>query len=1203
MPVRLVSQERLPPPLEGYVLLERLGRGGFGEVWKAEAPGGLLKAIKFVFGDLDAQDDENTRAAEQERKALERVKKIRHSYILSLERYDVIDGQLIIVMELADRNLWDRFRDCRGLGMPGIPRDELLKYLEEAAEALDLMNSQYHIQHLDIKPQNLFLIYNHVKVADFGLAKAFEGVRGTVTGGVTPVYAGPETFEGYVSRYTDQYSLAIVFQELLTGTRPFNGANTKQLLMQHLTGTPDISPLPEADQPIVARSLAKKPDQRWPSCGDLIRALRQVGAGAAPYVVAPTPAPGPAAESVIATRVSLSGPSGATAAPESGQNTVAATPPESPVTHGRSVVRQLLPSFAPANPLSPAILNTPLPALVTPRMVTPQSGGSGVPALTLQRPVVVDTAKAGAFGLAAPERTGDGVLMPALVVAVGRSGLLAQQKLRAAIRERFGSLDAAPHVRFLYIDSDPESTAAAMSAAGDPTPAKEVVLTRLNRAHHYLQREGMPSVEQWMPTGLLYKLPRNPGPAGGVRAFGRLALADNYRAVVQRIRQELDAFVTDEAIEKAAAATGLGVRANRARVYLLAGLAGGTGGGMFIDLAYILKHELRQIGYLKPEAVGILFVTPADKTAPRGTALSNTFAALAELAHFHDGRNRYQVRFDTKEPAIADVDGPFNRCAMVQLSRRGEPKDQARTAGLAARSIFLDLFTPTGRTLDSVRSEAAGLNRDGVPVVQAFGLYRLSWPRPEILALATRRFVQRLIERWTTKDSAHLREPILAWLDEQWRVRGLELEAVVARFEAVARETLREDPERVFDALLEPLRTRTPGPGGEADTAAIILEQVVELVGKPDAESERTGTLAEGLAGRFRQIVSEMEKHLASLSVYFVEKPGYRLAGAEETLVQIEARLRRTEEGLAGVRGSLIREVNESFVRAYTGITGMGSMIGRRGGVVDVTEQIRTYARKRLKLLVLNSTLAVYRGMLRSIPDFIREVGYCRAGLVETAHSVGQGPTAAEGAGPGRMILPHGVEGLDGAADWFLGLLPPEDTSAFDQKVQQEIEKKFKALVAVCNKPEHANQLKSLLVGRANEFLDTKLEMVDPAVVFFRYRDDGPSGTKMVMQAYEGASPDLTGLSGKSQLEATILACPAGPEGARFRRLVEATVPGVQLIPASLPDDITFFREYPLLPLTDLPQLGPHARSAYDAAAQTDQSPHSRGDVAWVAPS
>jgi serine/threonine protein kinase len=154
MPVRLIAHEE---PLPGYRLIERLGRGGFGEVWKVEAPGGLLKAMKFVFGDLDAADDDS-RPAEQELKALKRVQAIRHPYVLSLERYDILDGQLLITMELADRNLWDRFRECRAQGLPGIPRPELLRYMEEAAEALDLMNNHYQIQHLDIKPQNLFVV-------------------------------------------------------------------------------------------------------------------------------------------------------------------------------------------------------------------------------------------------------------------------------------------------------------------------------------------------------------------------------------------------------------------------------------------------------------------------------------------------------------------------------------------------------------------------------------------------------------------------------------------------------------------------------------------------------------------------------------------------------------------------------------------------------------------------------------------------------------------------------------------------------------------------------------------------------------------------------------------------------------------------------------------------------------------------------------
>src|SRR5260370_4754523 len=226
MSVRIEADAEAMP---GYRLIERIGGGGFGEVWKATAPGGLHKAIKFVSSDLNNLGDTGQRA-DQELKALNRIKDVRHPYILSLERIerDKEDGQLIIVMELAERNLGDRFRECRSHGLPGIPRDELLRYMEEAAEALDLMNNSYQLQHLDIKPANLFVMFNHVKVAAFGLVKYLEGSQASVTGGLTPVYAAPETLDGIVTRVSDQYSLAIVYQALLTAPRPFAGTRIRQ---------------------------------------------------------------------------------------------------------------------------------------------------------------------------------------------------------------------------------------------------------------------------------------------------------------------------------------------------------------------------------------------------------------------------------------------------------------------------------------------------------------------------------------------------------------------------------------------------------------------------------------------------------------------------------------------------------------------------------------------------------------------------------------------------------------------------------------------------------------------------------------------------------------------------------------------------------------------------------------------------------------
>ena len=101
-------------PIAGYVLRERIGAGGYGEVWKAEAPGGLHKAVKIVFGCLGEE------RANTELKSLNRIREVRHPFVLSLERIEVIDGRLIIVSELADASLKDRFQECREAGLPGI---------------------------------------------------------------------------------------------------------------------------------------------------------------------------------------------------------------------------------------------------------------------------------------------------------------------------------------------------------------------------------------------------------------------------------------------------------------------------------------------------------------------------------------------------------------------------------------------------------------------------------------------------------------------------------------------------------------------------------------------------------------------------------------------------------------------------------------------------------------------------------------------------------------------------------------------------------------------------------------------------------------------------------------------------------------------------------------------------------------------------
>src|SRR5271163_2809933 len=226
-------------PIPGYRLIEPLGSGGFGEVWKCEAPGGLFKAIKFVYGNLHSLDVDGVRA-EQELHALQRVKEVRHPFICTLEQIKEVDGELVIIMELADRSLHDLHVEQKNAGLIGIPRDDLLRYLRDAAEALDYMNEKHKLQHLDVKPRNLFLICDRVKVADFGLVKHLERQSASgLLGGVTPLYAAPETFKG---------------------------KNVRTLMQQHLMEEPDLRALPEAERPIVGRCLSKDPAKRYPNC-------------------------------------------------------------------------------------------------------------------------------------------------------------------------------------------------------------------------------------------------------------------------------------------------------------------------------------------------------------------------------------------------------------------------------------------------------------------------------------------------------------------------------------------------------------------------------------------------------------------------------------------------------------------------------------------------------------------------------------------------------------------------------------------------------------------------------------------------------------------------------------------------------------------------------------------------------------------------
>lgn len=251
-----------------YRMLRRIGQGAFGQVWMAEAPGGTEVAIKVILRTLEERD------AQQEKKALDQVKKLRHPYLLQTHSYHIMQDRLHIVMELADRSLSDRIRECREQNLPGIPVDELLSYFKEAAEGLDYLHEK-GVHHRDIKPANILLLAGHAKLADFGLARAL-GVQTSITDASmcgTPSYMAPEVWRSKVSRHSDQWSLAVAYAELRLNRRLFTGNTLPALMVEILESQYDLAPLPDAEQQVLRKALATNPQERYPTCKDFVQAL------------------------------------------------------------------------------------------------------------------------------------------------------------------------------------------------------------------------------------------------------------------------------------------------------------------------------------------------------------------------------------------------------------------------------------------------------------------------------------------------------------------------------------------------------------------------------------------------------------------------------------------------------------------------------------------------------------------------------------------------------------------------------------------------------------------------------------------------------------------------------------------------------------------------------------------------------------------
>ena len=361
---------------------------------------------------------------------------------------------------------------------------------------------------------------------------------------------------------------------MLTGELPFPGTTAVQLARQHLNARPRLTKLPERDQSIIARSLAKNPKDRFPSCCALVEQL--VRDDSISQVAVPA-VPGDPADG--ADRKSTQRPKSQTA---------------------------VLDEVPDARYLMTGTQGSPVPRVhLEPELTT-------LPPIELENEVVTPR--------------------PTLYLGVGRTAGRVLMQFRRRLADRYGSLDKVPAFQVLLADTNLKDLMelSVGNERGTLTP-RETIGLPLRRPQDY--RNDSRQLLAWLSRRWLYNIPRSLQ-TEGLRPLGRLAFVDHAPEIMNRMREAIQQATSEEAIQLATESTGLEFATRACRVVLVGSISGGTGGGMIIDLAYAARHLLGEAGLPDHDVCGIMTHSTGRNARSRELAIVNAYSTLRELNHY-----------------------------------------------------------------------------------------------------------------------------------------------------------------------------------------------------------------------------------------------------------------------------------------------------------------------------------------------------------------------------------------------------------------------------------------------------------------------------------------------------------------------------------------------------------------------------------------
>jgi serine/threonine-protein kinase len=252
-----------------YTLIEKLGKGSFGQVWLAERRTAIATTQVALKTPVD--DDVNIDAIRQEASVWAQASG--HPNVLPIIEANIYDGQVVIVSEYAPDGSLVEWLNRQGGAAPVGAAVEIMSGILSGLEHLH----SRRIIHRDLKPANILLQGKTPRLADFGIARMLKTTSqsGVIAG--TPAYMAPEAFDGKRTEQTDLWSAGVIFYQLLSGRLPFPQTDLTSLMGAIVTRNPDPPPAqaPPALHDFLSRALQKDPAWRFASAAQMRAALEE----------------------------------------------------------------------------------------------------------------------------------------------------------------------------------------------------------------------------------------------------------------------------------------------------------------------------------------------------------------------------------------------------------------------------------------------------------------------------------------------------------------------------------------------------------------------------------------------------------------------------------------------------------------------------------------------------------------------------------------------------------------------------------------------------------------------------------------------------------------------------------------------------------------------------------------------------------------